>query len=221
MPVQKVAILGTAGNCIDILDTLNDINAKAGKTYQCVGFLDDNPNRWGSVLHDVPVLGPLRQAAQMHDVCFVNGIGSPTTFWKKPEIIAQTGVAADRFLTVVHPTASVSTMSRLGRGTVIFQNVTITSNVTVGDHVIVLPNSVISHDDVIGDYCCIAGGVCISGNVTVGDCTYIGTNAAIMNGVRIGSRCLIGMSSVVLKDVDDNTVVAGNPARILRTLSES
>lgn len=214
---KKIIILGTGGNCIDILDTINTINAsKRIKRYECVGFLDDNEQVWGKKYYGVPVLGSLDSAPKYSDHFFVNGIGSPSNFWKKRIIISKTNIPDERFETIIHPTASVSSMARLGYGTVIFQNVTITSNVKIGNHVIVLPNSVMSHDNVIGDYTCITGGVCISGGVSVGQSCYLGSNSAIIGNVHIGNYCLIGMGSVVLDSVEDNQVVVGNPARFLR-----
>ncbi|MBW1678166.1 MAG: acetyltransferase [Deltaproteobacteria bacterium] len=220
--VKKIIILGTGGNCIDILDIINDINAACRTTtYECAGFLDDNKSNWGKELYGVKVLGPLDSATSYKDCYFVNGIGNPFNFWKKKEIISKTNIPDERFETIIHPSACISSMSQLGHGTVVFQNVTITSNVQIGNHVIILPNCVISHDDIIGDYTCITGGVCISGGVTVGHSCYLGTNAAIIGNIKIGNYCLIGMGSVVLDSIDDNTVVTGNPARYLKkTISE-
>lgn len=219
--IKKIVILGTGGNSVDILDTLEDTNVQSSKTsYQCVGFLDDNPRLWGKELHGVKVIGPLAAASELRDCFFVNGIGSPENFWKKEEIITKTGVALDRFETIVHPTASVSRMAKLDLGTVVFQHVTITSNVHVGKHVIILPNSVVSHDDVIGDYSCVTGGVCIAGEVKVGKSCYLGTGSVVRGSVEIGDCCLIGMGSVVLRNISDNSVVVGNPARFLRPVRE-
>jgi sugar O-acyltransferase (sialic acid O-acetyltransferase NeuD family) len=214
---KKIIILGTGGNCIDILDTINTINETMNdRIYECAGFLDDNEQNWGKEYYGVPVLGPLNSAQQYPDHFFVNGIGSQSNFWKKQSIISKTKIPDERFETLIHPSASVTSMARLGCGVVIFQNVTITSNVRIGNHVIILPNSVISHDDVIGDYTCITGGVCISGGVTIGEFCYLGTNSSIIGNVRIGNYCLVGMGSVVLGNIEDNQVVVGNPARFLR-----
>ena len=46
----------------------------------------------------------------------------------------------------------------------------------------------------------------------------IGSNATILCGITIGENALIGAGSVVTKDVPDNTIVAGNPARIIKKL---
>lgn len=220
--MKNVVILGTGGNSVDILDTLNDINLASGaEKYRCVGFLDDDAGRWGQKIHGVEILGPLESAPSLGDDClFVNGIGSPSNFLKKEQIIAKTRVPCERFDTVIHPTASVSRLAALGPGTVVFQNATITSNVRIGAHVVVLPNSVISHDDVVGDYVCIAGGVAVSGGVTVGASSYLGTKCCIIGNATIGRGCLIGMGSVVLRDVPDYAVMVGNPARQIRTTIE-
>lgn len=210
--MKEIIILGIGGNCIDILDTINDI----GTVYKCVGFLDDKRENWGKEFFGVKVLGPLDSAKNYANAHFVNGIGSPFNFWKKGEIIARTGIPIERFENIIHPTASVSKMARLAHGVVIFQNVTITSNVSIGNHVIILPNSVISHDDVIGDCTSIAGGAAISGQVTVGRHCYLGTNSTVIGNVKIGDNCMVGMGSVVLHDVPENQTVVGNPAKFLR-----
>jgi UDP-2-acetamido-3-amino-2,3-dideoxy-glucuronate N-acetyltransferase len=46
----------------------------------------------------------------------------------------------------------------------------------------------------------------------------IGTGATILGGVQIGPRSIVGAGSVVTRDVPADTIVAGNPARIIRTL---
>lgn len=220
MPTVKVVILGTGGNCIDILETMQANNAcKRADHYECVAFLDDNQSLWGTQLHDTPIEGPLEKAELFADCRFVNGIGSPRNYRKKPDILARTSLELERFLTLVHPTASVSPSALLGRGTVIMQNVTIASNVTVGNHVIILPGSIISHDARIGDFTAIAGGVCVSGDVTIGDSCYLGSNCSIIDNTTVGPGSLVGIGSVVIHDVAPNRVVAGNPARVIRSVS--
>ena len=58
------------------------------------------------------------------------------------------------------------------------------------------------------------------GKVTMGDYVYIGKRALIMPGVTLGNHVLVAAGSVVTKSVPDNMVVAGNPARIICTISE-
>lgn len=53
-------------------------------------------------------------------------------------------------------------------------------------------------------------------NTYIGTKCFIGANAIIMCGIRIGNECIVGAGSVVTKDVPNNCIVAGNPAKILR-----
>lgn len=53
----------------------------------------------------------------------------------------------------------------------------------------------------------------------IGDNVYIGANVCVIGDVRIGNNVIVGAGSVVVKDIPDNVVVAGNPARILKNLN--
>lgn len=217
MTVRSLIILGAGRNSVEILDLVADLNESAGRPgYACVGILDDNEALWGQEIDHVRVRGPLAAARDFPDAWFVNAIASPAVFWKKDAILARTGIPPDRFVTLVHPSASVSRAATLGRGTIVFQNVTVCSHAVVGDQVLIRPNGLLSHDTVIGDGTCIAGGACVSGMAHVGRLCYLGTNCSLREGVRIGDRSMVGMGSVVLQDVPGNSVVWGNPARFQR-----
>lgn len=59
-----------------------------------------------------------------------------------------------------------------------------------------------------------------SGAVKIGDNVFIGVHTTILKGVYIGNNVIIGANSLVNKNVPDNCVVAGNPAKIIMTLDE-
>lgn len=79
----------------------------------------------------------------------------------------------------------------------------------------------------IGEYSLIARGAIVlthdftrslNTDTFIGSFCLIGVNAVIMPGVRIGDHCVIGAGSIVTKDVPDNSLVFGNPARVDRTI---
>lgn len=56
--------------------------------------------------------------------------------------------------------------------------------------------------------------------VSIGDDAWISAGAMVLRGVRIGRGAIVGAAAVVTRDVPDFSIVAGNPARVVRTLAE-
>lgn len=56
--------------------------------------------------------------------------------------------------------------------------------------------------------------------ITIGDNVFIGSKTIILPGVKLGSNVVIGAGSVVTKDIPDNSVAAGNPARVIKSTDE-
>lgn len=216
-----LVILGTGGNCLDILEIALDINAAAGRTvWECVGFLDDAEARRGERFAGLPVLGPLLAARDMEGCRFVNGIGSSATFRRKEAVVRSTGVGDDRFATLVHPTAVVARSASLGAGCVLFPHVSVFSRAHVGAHTLVLAGTVINHDAHVGAFGSVTSGVLVSGGVRIGEACYLGTGCAVRDGVSVGAGSLVGMGATVVADAPAGVVVAGTPARVVRPLSD-
>lgn len=86
-----------------------------------------------------------------------------------------------------------------------------------------LGDVVIGNKCTIGNYCSIRNGVTIGGagrkekysHPTIGDYVYIGADAKIIGGVGVGDNVMIGANAVVVKDVPDNAVVVGVPAKVI------
>ena len=57
----------------------------------------------------------------------------------------------------------------------------------------------------------------LSRKIVIDDDVFIGANSLILKGVHIGARSIVGAGSVVTKDVPSDTIVAGNPAKIIKT----
>lgn len=88
--------------------------------------------------------------------------------------------------------------------------------VTIGNRVTLTGVKILTHDASTQ----IPFGVSKVGRVTIGDEVFIGHGTIILPNVRIGSRVVIGAGSVVTKDIPDNAVAAGNPARVIGTYDE-
>ena len=59
-----------------------------------------------------------------------------------------------------------------------------------------------------------------NGFPTIGNNVYIAANSTVIGGIEIGDNVIIGAGYVVTKDVPSNSVVVGNPARVIRSIEE-
>ena len=89
-----------------------------------------------------------------------------------------------------------------------------TAGINVGNNTLIAGGAVIlSHD-----HCKRVGNnLPYLADTYIGNNCFIAVNAIILPGVRIGDEVIVGAGSVVTKDVPSNCIVAGNPAKIIRT----
>jgi len=118
---------------------------------------------------------------------------------------------------ITHPNCFVSKESIIGTGNLICSFVTIDANANIGNENIICSHTVIEHDTKIGDLCYLSPSSTICGKVILEDHVYIGPGAILTAGVKIGNNSIVGAGSVVLKDIPENSVYVGTPARFLKT----
>lgn len=94
------------------------------------------------------------------------------------------------------------------------------AKVTIGDFVFIAPNCCISTAGHAIDAEQRNRGLEIAFPITIGNNVWIGANVSILTGVTIGDNTVIGAGSVVNKSIPSNVVAAGNPCRVLRTITE-
>ena len=86
--------------------------------------------------------------------------------------------------------------------------------VTIGDDVAIANEAYLTDTDSHG----VEGRPVKNKPIRIGDGSWIGARAIILPGVTIGRRCLVAAGAVVSRDVPDDTLVAGNPAQVVRQL---
>jgi sugar O-acyltransferase (sialic acid O-acetyltransferase NeuD family) len=122
-----------------------------------------------------------------------------------------------RFPPLVHSSAYLGSNVFVGEGVIIGPHAVIAPNCKLGDFSLINRALSIGHDTELGEYCTIAPGASIAGMVRIGTGTTVGIGATIIDGIAVGQGSFVGAGAVVVKDVPDGVVVAGVPARVLRT----
>lgn len=117
------------------------------------------------------------------------------------------------FSKAVHPSAILSPSVCVGYGSVVMAGAIVNSDTTIGKHCIINSGASIDHECVLGDYVHISPHATLCGNVQVGEGSWIGAGATVVPGIKIGKWCTIGAGAVVIKDIPDNAVVVGVPAK--------
>lgn len=75
----------------------------------------------------------------------------------------------------------------------------------------------IGHNTVIGEKSILTTQCVVGGSSVIGDRVFMGINAITRNKIKVGNNVNIGMGSVITRDIPDNVVVYGNPAKVIRT----
>jgi len=113
----------------------------------------------------------------------------------------------------------------LGKGVNIWYNAVIRGDdgpITVGENTNIQDNAVLHEETHVGAGCTVGHSAIVHG-CTVGDNTLIGMGAVVFNGARIGNNCIVGAGALVTGKMDapDGSMILGNPAKVIRTLTDA
>lgn len=206
--MRDLIILGTGIHALEMAEIAERVN-QIRPTWRLLGYIAPDDRPCEATLNGVPVLGP---RDKLGDYPTADLVPCNEGGWKTwPDL------PRERLVSLIDPSCFVSRTARIGRGCAIYPHCYIGVNAVVGDLVFCLSGCVINHDDVIEDNVILASGVSLAGAVHVERNCYLGQSSSVRQHLRIGANSMLGMGAVVVKDVPPNSVMAGNPARLLRT----
>ncbi|MFF4029034.1 acetyltransferase [Streptomyces sviceus] len=206
-----LVIVGAGGFARETAQAVRD----AGE-FELLGHLDDDPALHGTDVDGVPVLGGCDLVHDLSEARVVICVGNPRDYAARARLVRRFGLPEERYTTVIHPTAAVSSTSEIGPGSVLLAHCVLTAAVRVGAQVAVMPHVVLTHDDVVEDYATLTAGVRLGGGVRLERGAYVGSGVLVREGTTVGAWSQIGMGSAVLDDVPPGEVWVGSPARRLR-----
>lgn len=209
-PLLLVTASGLAREVIATLEDCSDASI--------VGIVDDAPNRQGTGVAGVGVVGPIEAVLEYPDVQLVICAGRGVTRRVIRERLARLGLSDERFAIVLGPGVRLPRSAEVGVGSILLNGTELTSDVTIGRHVVTMPNVTLTHDDHLGDYVTACAGVSLGGGVTVGALAYLGMNCSVREHCTVGEGATLGMGAALLEDLPPGETWIGVPARSRRHL---
>ena len=106
-------------------------------------------------------------------------------------------------------------------GSQILAHATVCVDTIIGESCIINTGASVDHECKIGNGVHICPGVKMAGCIVIEDYATIGTGAVILPQIKIGTGATVGAGAVVIRDVEPNTIVVGNPAKVIRSLNQA
>lgn len=210
---SKILIVGCGEHARMVIDNIEQNNK-----YEVFGLVTNIEAELNTLVMGYPVVclendleSYLRNNPQIEGYFLGVGVKSMKLRWKIYSQIDKLLPAVN----IIHPTCIISDHAEFGTGNIFEAFTKIANGVKIGNHCILNSFSAINHDQEIGDNVLIACNVSMAGK-KIGSHTIIADGASIAFKKSVGKNCIIGDGTLIHKDIPDNSIVVGNPPRIIR-----
>lgn len=186
---------------------------------EIVGFLDDDSNLHGTFVRGVPVLGGINMLENIKKTHRIEAVYCPLGNNKlRVEIMTHALELGYKIPNFIHHSVNIAPNVEIAnKGVYILSGTTIMPWCKICDFVMMSVNTIVSHHSNLEEGVFLSFGVNLGASITVHKYAYLGISSTIMTGVhQLGENCMIGAGAVVIKDVPENAVMAGVPAKILK-----
>ncbi len=200
-PDSSIYVAGTGSFALEVIE----FAAAAG--FEVAGLVEPiDSSRIGGSAHGLNVIAP--GSPPSPSARFVVGVSA-----NRRSIAAELESAGWSAVTVVHPSAVISSSAEIGKGVVIGPLVVIGAASAIGDHSLIGRGALVGHHTKLGQGTVLYPGANLAGRVTCGEAVMVGMGAAVADGLRIGDRAVIAAGAVVVRDVESGWRVQGVPAK--------
>ncbi len=183
-----------------------------------IGFLDDNTSLHGTFVQGIPVLGGIALLEVLKNTNGVEAIYCPLGNNKlRVKFLTQAKALGYKTPNFIHSSVLLSPHVTIGEGVYILLGTSIMPYTVIDDYVMISMNVSLAHHSHLEIGTFLSTGCDFGASIHAKPYSYCGIASTIMTGVKeLGENCLIGAGAVVIKDVPNNAVVAGVPAKIIK-----
>ncbi|MFC7436649.1 acetyltransferase [Hydrogenophaga bisanensis] len=204
---RPLVVFGAGGHAVSVM------NVALSAGYKVKHFIDER--KQGSSLFGHNIIGNI---AELNDLTAFNyAIAVGDNYLREKIYRELTKISSNLYFPpLIHSSAVISLFCEIGDGVVIMPKAVIGPNCKVGNFCLINTQSSIDHDCEMSDYSSLAPASATGGFVRIGLRSAISIGAVVKHGIRIGDDCVIGANSYLNKDLPNNLIAYGTPARQVR-----
>lgn len=205
---KKIIIVGAGGHSKVVTDMLLEC-----EEYEIMGYVDYD---FCKEYRGIKVIGTDEDLEKIYEegsrYVFV-ALGDNKIRKKVQKLCMDLGYEV---VNIVSKNAHLSPTVQMGKGNAVMPGAILHADVVLGDGCIINTNASVDHDGKVGDYTHVAPGTAISGFVSIGTECLLGTGCRVIDKVNIGNNVVVGAGGVIIRDIPDNSKVAGVPVKDIR-----
>lgn len=209
---RKLLVFGAGGHAKSVIAAID-----AGSEQEVAAILTEVEAEAGSSLLGHPVVHRAAGVAWARSA----GVSHAIVAIGDNRVRARIGqsLAAEGFTlaTVIHPLAWVAPAATIGPGSFVHVFAVVGPASSIGPGSIISAHAVVGHDTMVGAWAHLTPGTRIGGGATIGEGAFLGMGCTVLPRVKIGAHASVGANSVVHKDIPEGAIVAGNPARMIKS----
>jgi sugar O-acyltransferase (sialic acid O-acetyltransferase NeuD family) len=205
---KPLVIIGSGGHAF----CLREIALLAG--FNVSGAIDRTCK--DSRVKDLPILGGddlLLETSFIQKHQFAVGIGNPVARSRYGDLLISKGAECPP---IINPSSYVSADAYLGAGVLLMGMNAVNHGVRLDDFVALDWQVTVGHGSHLGQALFAGPGSRVAGDVDCGKESYLGLGCQVIEKVYIGEHSVIGAGAVVTRDIPDNVVAVGSPAKVIR-----
>lgn len=201
--LQRIVIVGAGSQGAIVADILEAAGTPAA------GFVDDY--RPGATIANLPVLGAIESLRHVEHDAVIVAIGDNRARRELTErLIAQ----GEQLANAIHPFTSIAPSATIADGVMISAGALVLPRAAIGRGVLLNTKASVDHDSVVGDFAHVSAGGTVGAKCTIGEETLIALGASVASDRTVGARTIIGAGAVVVRDIPDDVIAFGVPARV-------
>ena len=181
-----------------------------------IGFLDDAPK--SNIVKNIPILGGIDSLPSLKDRYGIESVYCPIGNNKlRVKFLSLAKKLGYKTPNYIHPSVTISPNVTIGEGVYILLGTTIMPYAIIKDYTMISMGVHLAHHSILEEGVFLSTGCNFGASIIAHKYAYCGISSTIMTGIKeLGVNCLIGAGAVVIKDVPENAVMAGVPAKFIR-----